>query len=271
MCLIASDARAPRLAFSFALWLWTLAGSDDLAWISYYNSRGGAFSDDGVHLNGAFGHRLRAAAPLDQLNAVIEQLRIDPASRRAVAHISSPVDALNRSRDRPCAVALQFLLRESRLQALTFMRSQSAAMVLPYDAFLFMCLQCWMAARLGVEPGCYHHVAGSFHVYEEELEFAQRIIDADMEAHAILPFQDPERDFEDVFQWESTLRDAVASGNAGLIRADADRYAPPRHFSEQLRCALLADAGARLGDTKFATELAAATSTSESPRAHISR
>lgn len=255
MCLIASAERAPRLAFCFALWLWIAAGSDDLAWIAYYNGRGADFSDDGVHLNGAFGHRLRAAPPLDQLEAVLALLRADPASRRAVAHISSPFDALGGSRDRPCAIALQFFVRQGRLECVAYMRSQSAAMVLPYDAFGFMALQCWLAAQLSLEPGPYHHLAGSFHIYEDELDVAQRILVGPMEPRGLRPFGEDACDLQGLLSWEQQLRGAVMSGDIGLIRADATRSVDPRDFAGQFRCALLADAAERLDDRELASRL----------------
>jgi thymidylate synthase len=261
MCVIRSKARDPKLDFCFAMWLWTLAGSDDARWISHYNARGATFSDDGVRLNGAFGHRLRSASPLDQLHAVIAQLRTDPTSRRAVAHIASPVDALGASRDRPCAIALQYFIREGRLEAVTYMRSQSAAMVLPYDAFVFMATQYWLAAVLGIEAGAYHHITGSFHVYEEELELAKRVLAAPVEARAILSFDDPERDLADAIAWEAALRDAVASGDLDLIRQDAEQWLAPSTFAEQLRAALVAHAMQHLGVPRLAAQLFEAAAT----------
>src|SRR6185369_13562421 len=39
--------------------LWMLAGRDDLAWPLYFNSKFGAYSDNGVTVHGAYGHRWR--------------------------------------------------------------------------------------------------------------------------------------------------------------------------------------------------------------------
>lgn len=64
--------------------LWMLAGRNDLAFVQYFNSRMGQFSDDGVVLNGAYGHRWRNRFGADQLVELVEHLQKNPDSRRAV-------------------------------------------------------------------------------------------------------------------------------------------------------------------------------------------
>jgi thymidylate synthase len=58
------------------------------------------------------------------------------------------------------------------------MRSNDAILGLPYDVFLFTMLQELLACELGITLGVYHHVAGSLHIYERNLELGQRIVDA---------------------------------------------------------------------------------------------
>ena len=173
-CLLRSPGRAMNLEYALAQWTWTMAGSDDVSAISYYNPRGWSFSEDGHSLRGAFGHRLRRSEGADQLELVIDRLRRDPASRREVAVVSLPVDLKSGFRDQPCLISLQFLIREGALHLIVMMRSQSACLVLPYDASLFMMLQCWMASRLEARVGRYVHFSGSLHLYEDEMDRAQR-------------------------------------------------------------------------------------------------
>ncbi|HEY6763122.1 MAG TPA: thymidylate synthase [Baekduia sp.] len=212
-CLLRSDLRQPSTAYIAGQWLWVMAGSDDLDRISFYNSRGRAFSEDGRRLSGAFGARMRRSAG-DQLSRALDQLRADPASRRATIVFADPADSRQPTRDFPCALALQLLVRDGRLEVVTTMRSQSALMVLPYDAALFMGLHVWAAAALGIPAGPHHWVANSFHVYEDELELARRMADAPP-APARMPSRvaNPEPTLQALEAYERQLRTVALSGS----------------------------------------------------------
>jgi thymidylate synthase len=225
-CLALTRARPLRLAFCYGLFVWTLAGSDDADWISYYNPHAHDFSDDGIYITAAFGKRLFAnPSAVDQFDAIAKRLALDPQSRRTVATIASPEDNRRDSRDYPCAVAIQFFLREQRLHAITYMRSQSALMVLPYDAFLFMTLQCWLASRIGAELGSYRHIAGSFHVYDDEVAFAKSVLDSGADSASIGPMPAPETNSELLLEFERDLRVAVLGDDLARVQQmfDAER------------------------------------------------
>lgn len=180
-CLFFSAARPVRLPYCLGSLIWSLNGSDKLDEITYYNPRGHEFSDDGVHLSGAFGKRLfDFHGSVNQIDHVVKQLKEYRSSRRAVALILDPHDNVTRTREYPCAIALQYFIREERLIAITYMRSQSAAMVLPYDVFLFVSFQCILAQQLGVEIGAYYHLCGSFHIYSDEVALARSILRDDL-------------------------------------------------------------------------------------------
>lgn len=90
--------------------LWMLAGENSLAPLQYYVSSFGRFSDDGRTLNGAYGYRWRHAGTVydgasegvegycrdscDQLSLLVEHLRADPSSRRAVLSMWNVEDDL---------------------------------------------------------------------------------------------------------------------------------------------------------------------------------
>jgi thymidylate synthase len=158
--------RPIRLPYCLGLFLWTAAGSDDADWIAYYNPSVRRFSDDMSHFSGAMGRRIMAAGGVNQINAIKNRLLSDRSSRRTVAVISEAVDNTRETREYPCAIALQYLFRQERLVCIAYMRSQSAAVVLPYDAFVFMALQCLLAEELNIGIGSYYHIAGSFHIYQ---------------------------------------------------------------------------------------------------------
>ncbi|MFE1748019.1 thymidylate synthase [Coleofasciculus sp. H7-2] len=174
--LLSSKLRKINLSFAVANSLWTISGSDELRFINFYNQRGRDFSDDQITLYGAHGKRLFNANGVNQIEAITERLKKDPYSRRTVASVYYPSDNRASSRDIPCPIAIQFLQRDGKLHAITYMRSQSAAMVLPYDIYSFTFLQEVLAVELGAELGTYHHVCGSLHYYLDEEALVKRII-----------------------------------------------------------------------------------------------
>ncbi len=166
-----------HLPYAFGLLAFTLAGNDELAALRYYRPGATEYSDDGRTLSGAFGARLQGVRRgADQLSAIVQRLRDDPASRRTYATIVAPEDNLRPTREYPCAAGVQLFLRDGRLDLLTVMRAQQAFTVLPYDAFLFMGLQQVIAARLGLPVGKYRHFSGTFHVYVDELPAVEQTL-----------------------------------------------------------------------------------------------
>ncbi|HAZ48864.1 MAG TPA: hypothetical protein DDW76_14670 [Cyanobacteria bacterium UBA11369] len=170
------ESRPINLPFAIANCIWTIAGSNSLEFINFYNDRGKQFSDDQLTLYGAHGKRLFDPNGINQIEAIINRLKTDPYSRRTVAAIYQPNDNQVVSRDIPCPIAIQFFQRDGKLHTITYMRSQSAAMVLPYDVFVFTFLQEVLAVELGLSLGTYHHVSGSLHYYLDEQELVHRVL-----------------------------------------------------------------------------------------------
>ena len=77
-CFVVSKARPLRLAYCLGSLAWTLNASDNLEEIAFYNPRGRSFSDDGVHLSGAFGKRLfQYNGHLNQIDVILARLAED--------------------------------------------------------------------------------------------------------------------------------------------------------------------------------------------------
>jgi len=127
---------------------------------------------DGGTYHGAYGLRTRAQWP-----AVVDRLKADPTSRQAVVTIWQPLEDLfiSDSKDFPCTVMLQFLIRNNRLIMHTTMRSNDVWLGLAYDAFQFTQVQLTIARVLGIEPGPYYHHAVSMHLYERDERAARKL------------------------------------------------------------------------------------------------
>ena len=89
--------------------VWMLAGRDDVATPARYAKQIAQYSDDDITLNGAYGYRWRGWFGMDQLWAIIEMLKVDPTTRRAVLGMWSPeFDLGSVSKDIPCNTHVYF-------------------------------------------------------------------------------------------------------------------------------------------------------------------
>lgn len=253
-----AEERPLRLEYLFGMFLWTIAGSDEVEWLGYYHSQAQVFSDDEMHLCGAFGKRLFSYKDsINQIDAICERLAKDPCSRRTVGAICVPDDNVSRSKEYPCCIGVQYFLRDGCLHALTHMRAQSAFGVLPYDAFLFMSLQCLLAERLGVRPGGYRHHAGTFHIYENESDVARRVADSKCDAVQVGTFDCSDKMLKDIFVFEHDLRLATTTSDRSHVAIQASKKYECRTFWEQTKVVLLLHSLKRLGMFSEAYKLAA--------------
>ena len=186
--------------------LWMLAGRNDVASVAYYAKQMNEYSDDGKMLNGAYGYRWRQALAIydkdnskpeayqwqivDQLDLLVDHLKADPNSRRAVLQMWNVEDDLLKigsSKDVCCNLSVMFSIRtildsdksataestRARLRSTQYLdmtvTNRSNDMVwglLGANYVHFTFLQEYMAARLGCEVGLYHHFTNNLHVYE---------------------------------------------------------------------------------------------------------
>jgi len=173
--IVANTARKLSKKFLAAEFIWIMSGSPWLDQIEFYNKRMREFSDDGISLHGAYGPRLRhwslQHGDVDQLENCLKRLKDDIFTRQAVIIIIDPaVDFTVKTRDVPCNNYLQFLYRDKKLHLMCYVRSNDLFLGFPYDASHWTMLQEMYASALGVEVGEYHHIVGSLHIYENNIE-----------------------------------------------------------------------------------------------------
>jgi thymidylate synthase len=160
-----SRSEERRIVFSCLgelCWYWS--GSDELATIKPYISRYVREAVDG-RIPSAYGPRLFGPPPGDQMDRVLSLLAKRPPSRQAVLQLFDADDLQRNQRDVPCTCSLQFLVRDSAVDAVAYMRSNDALYGLPHDVFCFTMLQEMVARTLGVALGTYCHFVGSLHFY----------------------------------------------------------------------------------------------------------
>ena len=161
--------------FMIAEWIWIARGLSAVEPLVRYNKRMLDFSDDGLTLSGAYGPPIQ-----QQLDYIIQTLVNDPWSRQAVMTIWSPNPTP--SKDIPCTIALQFLVRpgkdhrvKPKLHVIATMRSSDAWLGLPYDIFVFSQIANGIATMLQVDTGAMVLNLGSSHLYEQHLTQAHKV------------------------------------------------------------------------------------------------
>lgn len=159
---------------------WYLSGSDQGDMITAYAPSYSRFLDDNGRANGAYGARWKRN---NQLDRCIRLLKRDPSTRQAVITMyDGTIDfeaGEKGSKDVPCTVSIQFLIRAGKLHCVVFMRSNDAWLGLPYDVFCFTSLQIIVAHILQYDIGYYHHHVGSLHLYDKQYEKAREAVKCD--------------------------------------------------------------------------------------------
>lgn len=163
------SARNPSIKYMLGELVWYLSGSRSTDFISKFASYWSKISDNGVTSNSAYGYLIKYRYSFDQMYKVIELLKKDPNSRRAVINLNYANPNVIKTKDEPCTIALQFYIRDNKLYCTGMMRSNDVWTGLPYDIVYFTLLQKLMADVLGCEFGTYTHFAVSLHAYEKDL------------------------------------------------------------------------------------------------------
>lgn len=156
--------------------LWYFNGRKDVEFIGNFASLWKRITDDGINSNSAYGHIIFEKFGFNQLEKIIELLRIDPNSRRAVININIPNKKVIETKDEPCTIALQFYIRDEKVHCTGIMRSNDVWFGLPYDIVFFTTLQKIVADRLNLKYGTYTHFATSLHMYQRNRDSISNII-----------------------------------------------------------------------------------------------
>ena len=154
---------------------WYFTGREDVEFISKFSSFWEHISDDGVTNRSAYGAIVFNRYGFDQVAQVIDTLKRDPYSRRAVINFNVPNPERFETKDEICTIALVFELREGKLDCTGIMRSNDVWLGTPYDVVFFTELQKHIANELGVGYGKYTHIAVSLHAYEKDIDRVREV------------------------------------------------------------------------------------------------
>lgn len=173
--IIVAPGRKLGYRFMAAEAAWILSGDDRVETIKPYSKDIANYSDDGETFFGAYGPKIR-----QQLDYVVDTLAKDQDSRQAIINIwreNPPA-----TKDVPCTISAQWLIRDGMLHCLDTMRSSDIWLGHPYDMFNFSILSLGICLLLQernvfVRPGALVLTAGSKHLYERNFEAARQVVE----------------------------------------------------------------------------------------------
>lgn len=176
--------------------LWMLAGRNEIAPLTAIVSSFGDFSDDGVTMPAAYGHRWRHHFGHDQLLEAIGLLKANPLSRQVVmamwdpgydvgwdhesagGRICNPGDLMKQTKDKPCNTQIYFDATRGPLDMTVTCRSNDAVWgAHGANAVHFSVLHEFVAAATGLQLGTMYQFSNNYHIYTERPD-VQRLFNA---------------------------------------------------------------------------------------------
>ena len=171
--------------------LWYLKGDKfDTSICDYASLWQNLVDEDGI-INSNYGQYIFGS--LNQFENVIKILQKDKDSRRASIIILQPYHLLSEKKDIPCTYAINFRIRNDKLNMTVHMRSQDAIYGLGNDLPTFSFIHEMVFIYLrdtkydNLQYGDYHHIVDSFHVYKKHYGMVNKIIDGDTYSHIDCP------------------------------------------------------------------------------------
>lgn len=169
--------------------LWYALGRKDVSFINKFAGLWGRISDDGVTSYSAYGDIVFNRHGFNQVEKIIQLLCDDPESRRAVINFNVPNENVIETKDEICTIALQFLIRDGKLNCTGIMRSNDVWYGLPYDVIFFTELTKYIARRLNIPYGTYTHDVISLHAYERNYDDIVAAANTEAESRISVDFE----------------------------------------------------------------------------------
>lgn len=209
-----SPSRDANHVFHVMEFIWFMSGSNEIEFPVFFNSSYSQFSDDGRTMWDSYGWRWREFFGWDQLDGIVEELKINPTSRRCVlsmwnstAQTQFPAPpgildlacgswsedfamATSGGKAVPCNTHAYFAIRNGKLNMTVMNRSNDLFWgMCGANAVHFSFLLEYMAVRIGVPMGSYFHFTNNLHYYTEKFN-EQKV--SDINYDCITAVEDPE-------------------------------------------------------------------------------
>ena len=157
--------------YAEAEWKWYLSGNNNISKLGELYGKipeiWKRMADKEGFVNSNYGWQWRRG---NQLDDVIDMLRIHPKTRQAAISIYDRKEGYMYDNDTPCTYAVQFTIVEKKLNMCVTMRSNDLWYGFCNDQYCFSKLQELVATELGLLIGSYYHFAHNLHLYDNIIE-----------------------------------------------------------------------------------------------------
>lgn len=164
--------------------LWFLAGDTNT---KYLNDNGVSiwdeWADDNGNLGRVYGAQWRSwqrpdGTILDQISNVVEQIKINPDSRRHIVVAYNPGELDNMALP-PCHAFFQFYVAQGKLSCQLYQRSADVFLGVPFNIASYALLTMMVAQVTGLQYGEFVHTLGDAHLYSNHIEQTMTLLKRD--------------------------------------------------------------------------------------------
>jgi thymidylate synthase len=158
--------------------LWFLRGDTNVGYLREHGvTIWDEWADERGELGPVYGKQWRSwgaadGRQIDQISAVVQQLRTNPDSRRMLVS-SWNVGELAQMALAPCHVLFQFHVAAGRLSCQMYQRSADIFLGVPFNIASYALLTCMFAQQCDLTPGEFIWTGGDCHLYLNHLQQAE--------------------------------------------------------------------------------------------------
>jgi len=155
--------------------LWFISGETNIKYlkdngVSIWNE----WADEAGDLGPVYGKQWRSwqtidGRVIDQLNQVIEQIKVNPDSRRLLVSAWN-VGELEQMALAPCHLLFQFYVAEGKLSCQMYQRSADSFLGVPYNITSYSLLTSMIAQQCDLDVGDFIWTGGDCHIYSNHME-----------------------------------------------------------------------------------------------------
>lgn len=161
--------------------LWFLSGSTNIKFLVDNNIHiWDAWADQNGDLGPVYGKQWRDFNGIDQISEVIEQIKINPQSRRLIVNAWNVAD-LNKMALPPCHMMFQFYVTgDNKLDCMLYQRSANLFLGVPFNIASYSLLCAMIAQVCNLTPGTFTHTIGDAHIYLNHIEQVKEQLSRDV-------------------------------------------------------------------------------------------
>ncbi|MBD5255679.1 MAG: thymidylate synthase [Barnesiella sp.] len=155
--------------------LWFLKGDTNVKYLKDNGVRiWNEWADENGDLGHVYGYQWRSwpdydGGFIDQISAVVDQIKNNPDSRRMIVSAWNVAD-IDKMKLPPCHAMFQFYVADGRLSLQLYQRSADCFLGVPFNIASYALLLQMMAQVTGLQAGEFIHTLGDAHIYNNHFE-----------------------------------------------------------------------------------------------------